>query len=225
MTDASRYTVSVRKTEVDGEVCFEARAKEFPDIVTYGESALEAYELVLDAVETIVTDAQERARAIPQPQQETEGATGRITLRLPKSVHARAVERAQDEGVSLNTYLVSIISEAGARVRQSDPWFEEATSPGLVSIAGSPSLNFQGFIPPHKGGVRLGVSLLAHKLLKPTTHATSVDWYTYDALFGEVTSSHEAEKIIDLAREKAREVATPKLVSASQKRRGEKKHG
>ena len=37
--------------------------------------------------------------------------SGQIRLRMPKSLHADLSDRAKDEGVSLNTYIVTLLSE------------------------------------------------------------------------------------------------------------------
>ena len=52
--DAQNYSISVRKGIFDGEECFEARVREFPDLVEYADSSDEAYALVVDAIETTI---------------------------------------------------------------------------------------------------------------------------------------------------------------------------
>ncbi|WP_373371125.1 toxin-antitoxin system HicB family antitoxin, partial [Proteus mirabilis] len=38
---------------------------------------------------------------------ETDNVSGRLTLRLPKSIHAKCIKAAESDGVSLNTYLTT----------------------------------------------------------------------------------------------------------------------
>jgi predicted HicB family RNase H-like nuclease len=38
--------------------------------------------------------------------------SGKFVLRLPKSLHRRLAQQAEQEGVSLNQYAVSLLSEA-----------------------------------------------------------------------------------------------------------------
>jgi len=53
------------------------------------------------------------ARPEPEPvEPEDEGATARITLRIPESVKARAEEYAARSGASLNTWLVNVVRAA-----------------------------------------------------------------------------------------------------------------
>ena len=48
----------------------------------------------------------------PLPEDVEEGDMGRITLRIPESVKAKAEERAADAGQSLNTWLVNVVRAA-----------------------------------------------------------------------------------------------------------------
>jgi hypothetical protein len=53
------------------------------------------------------------ARPEPEPAEpEDEGATARITLRIPESVKARAEEYAARSGASLNSWLVNVVRAA-----------------------------------------------------------------------------------------------------------------
>lgn len=64
---ADGYNISVRRGCFDGEMLFEARVKEFPDLVEYGESFVEAYQLAIDAIETTATVFVEQGTAMPPP--------------------------------------------------------------------------------------------------------------------------------------------------------------
>ena len=48
----------------------------------------------------------------PAPEDVEDGSLARITLRIPESVKAKAEERADDAGQSLNTWLVNIVRAA-----------------------------------------------------------------------------------------------------------------
>ena len=92
------YNITVRECVFDGESLFEARVKELPDVREYAESAREAYDLAIDTIETAFP-------ASPQDQ-----FSGRMTLRLPKSLHRALASAAEDEGVSLNQHLVTALA-------------------------------------------------------------------------------------------------------------------
>ncbi|MEO7741736.1 MAG: toxin-antitoxin system HicB family antitoxin [Usitatibacter sp.] len=110
MTDATRYTIAVRKVVVDGEDLFEAKVKELPDVATYAATFADAYDVAIDAINSLAEVAAASARAFPEPAKDDEDVSGRFTLRMPKSIHARAIDYARREETSLNTYLISLIS-------------------------------------------------------------------------------------------------------------------
>lgn len=108
--DAQAYGVTIRRDIFEGETLFEARVREFPDLVTYGDSQDEAYELMVDAIETTAEAFAEMGRAVPPVQNIPEDFSGRVTLRLPKTLHRAMAMAAGAEGVSLNQHLVNVLS-------------------------------------------------------------------------------------------------------------------
>ena len=84
---------------------------EFPDLpgcISDGETVDEAIANGMDAKQGWLEVAKEQDRPIPEPGGQL---SGKWVQRVPKSVHARLVERAEREGVSLNTLVVSLIAE------------------------------------------------------------------------------------------------------------------
>jgi predicted HicB family RNase H-like nuclease len=108
--NAYAYNITVRQGIFEGEKCFEARVKELPDIAEYGDSHVEAYELALDSIETTAEVFEEKGRKMPQPCEPEEEFSGRVTLRLPKTLHRTLATKAEEEGVSLNQLLVSALA-------------------------------------------------------------------------------------------------------------------
>jgi predicted HicB family RNase H-like nuclease len=108
--DPNAYNISIRCDNFDGERLFEARVKELPDLVEYSESYEDAYELAVDAIETAAKIFAEKGRAFPTAAVPADDFSGRVTLRLPRSLHRALAEAAESEGVSLNQYLVSVLS-------------------------------------------------------------------------------------------------------------------
>lgn len=104
------YSITVRKIDFDGDSHFEARVKELPDVREYGESAGEAYELAIDTIETAATMFAEDGRPFPSPAVVQDEFSGRVTLRLSKSLHRALAYSAGDEGVSLNQHLVNVLA-------------------------------------------------------------------------------------------------------------------
>jgi len=90
---------------------------EFPDLLgcmSDGETIEEAIENGRDAIVCWMKAAKEAGRAIPKPG-ELEKQSGKWVQRVPKSIHLRLVEKAEQEGVSLNTLVITIIAEALGR--------------------------------------------------------------------------------------------------------------
>jgi len=88
---------------------------EFPDLpgcLSDGETVDEAIASGMDAKRAWIEVAKEANRPIPEPGGQL---SGKWVQRVPRSVHARLVERAAREGVSLNTLVVSLIAEGLGR--------------------------------------------------------------------------------------------------------------
>ena len=110
MIDPERYNINLRRVSIDGDVLYEARVKEFPDATEYADTAQEAYELALDTIKASLEVLQEQGRSFPEPASVVEDYSGRVTLRVPKSLHRRLALTAEDEEISLNQYLVSLLA-------------------------------------------------------------------------------------------------------------------
>lgn len=109
--DPYAYTITIQKVEVDGESVFEATIAELPDAADYADSFNEAYALAIQTIEGAAELFAESGREFPKPQKHEKEYSGRVTLRMPKTLHARADNVADKEGVSLNQFLVSVIAE------------------------------------------------------------------------------------------------------------------
>ena len=81
MIDPHAYNITVRRSEFEGEVCFEARVKELPDLAEYGDTFEEVYALAIDAIETMADVFAEKGRPMPVPQEVVDDYSGRVTLR------------------------------------------------------------------------------------------------------------------------------------------------
>lgn len=125
MFDASRYTISIKKIDEDGQILYQATVKELPDVGPYAENPHQAYELALDIIKTLNEMATEEGRHFPAPTETETEFSGRFTLRLPKTLHRKAAQLSDSEGVSLNQFFVSVIAESvGERkaLKMSSAW-------------------------------------------------------------------------------------------------------
>lgn len=84
---------------------------DLPGCMSDGETVEEALKMGEDAKKCWIEAALENGADIPKPYSFNENYNGRITLRTPKSLHRQLIEEAKDEGVSLNQYLLYLISK------------------------------------------------------------------------------------------------------------------
>jgi antitoxin HicB len=89
---------------------YTAEILEFAGCVTEGDTATEALENLETAAEAWIEAALNMGQEIPEPSDSQEYG-GRIALRLPRSLHGRAIRMAEREGTSLNQFLVAAIAE------------------------------------------------------------------------------------------------------------------
>ena len=116
MLQPSDYTISIKRGHFEGELCYEARIKELPDVAEYADSHTEAYDLAIDTIETTAEIFKQEGRSMPEPALSNVEFSGRITLRLSKTLHRLLAEQADDEVVSLNQHIVNQLSfNAGLR--------------------------------------------------------------------------------------------------------------
>jgi len=110
MIDPTKYTITVRKGLFDDEECFEARVAELPDVAEYADSFDEAYALAIDTIETTAAIFEQQGKTMPLPFVPADDYSGRVTLRLPKSLHRALAKAANSEGVSLNQHLTNVLN-------------------------------------------------------------------------------------------------------------------
>lgn len=89
---------------------YTARIQEFPGCVAQGDSPAEAYEKLEQAARSWIVAAQDLGQEIPRPRTD-EAFSGRILLRLPKSLHRKAAAMAEQDGTSLNQFIVTAVAE------------------------------------------------------------------------------------------------------------------
>lgn len=89
---------------------YTAEILEFPGCVTEGDTADEALGNLEVAAEGWIEATLNANQRIPEPSDSQE-YRGRVALRLPRSLHRRAVQLAEREGTSLNQFLVAAVAE------------------------------------------------------------------------------------------------------------------
>lgn len=97
---------------------FYAEILEFPGCYAQGETIDEAYKNLEIAAESWILVSLDRHQEIPEPTSSV-GYSGRVVLRLPRSLHRQASKRAARDRTSLNTYLVAAVA---AKVEAQDQY-------------------------------------------------------------------------------------------------------
>jgi antitoxin HicB len=98
-----------------GEGGYVAEIKDLPGCLTQGETLEETIDNIDEAKELWIETVYESGKEIPLPSTEI-SYSGKLLLRIPKSLHRRLAETAEKEGVSLNQYILSILSEASGKL-------------------------------------------------------------------------------------------------------------
>ena len=113
MTDTSRYPAHVFwSNEDDG---FIAVASDLPGCSAFGESQHEALTELQSAIGAWIEAARAAGNPIPDPSQPAAEniCSGKILVRMPKSLHAQLARAAKTEAVSLNQHIVFLLNSGG----------------------------------------------------------------------------------------------------------------
>ncbi len=92
-----------------------AAAEELPDCTSRADTAEQAIGRLKDAMAAWISAALKEGRDIPEPRTETT-PSGRLLLRMPRTLHAALTKAAERENVSLNQFITdSLASVVGWR--------------------------------------------------------------------------------------------------------------
>ena len=125
----NQYSINILWSDEDE--CFVATILEFPNLSAFGETYEEAISDAQEVLEMALASLESDGIPAPQPNKCPSlfrQYSGQIRLRIPKSLHGKLTENAENEGVSLNTYMVSLLSENNATntiSRKIDSRFDE----------------------------------------------------------------------------------------------------
>lgn len=104
------YSISlVPEAEKDGRKYWVARIPLLNGCMAVGDTPDGALTLLDAAKREWLADALEAGEEIPVPAKKR--ASGKFTLRLSKSLHEKLIEEAEEDGVSLNQYISTILAE------------------------------------------------------------------------------------------------------------------
>jgi antitoxin HicB len=110
--EAPKYPFEIRALTTEEGGGYLITFPDLPGCMSDGETIEEAIANGADAEAAWLQAAKKWGDAIPKP---GEGQSGKFVQRLPKSLHARLVARARQEGVSMNTLVTAVLAEALGR--------------------------------------------------------------------------------------------------------------
>lgn len=108
MSDTRRYPAQVFWSDEDEG--YIALAPDLPGCSAFGDSQEEAIAELQHAITAWREAAQKAGNPVPKPSQPASDYSGKLLLRMPKSLHAQLARAAETEGVSLNQYLIFRLS-------------------------------------------------------------------------------------------------------------------
>ena len=107
------YHVSVVRNDETKGSTWAASVEELPECTASGATPEEAVERVRRLMTTWIAEALESDRAIPEPRTERT-PSGRLLVRMPRSLHAELAREADTEGISLNQLITTALAGAVA---------------------------------------------------------------------------------------------------------------
>ncbi|MFA5521472.1 MAG: toxin-antitoxin system HicB family antitoxin [Castellaniella sp.] len=110
--DPSRYTVEIKRISTPEDEVYEAKVKEIPGVSAYAKSPANAFDEARDALEALHELSQEQGLDFPKPLPAINPRhSGRVTLRMSRTLHYQAALIAEYEGVSLNALITEALFE------------------------------------------------------------------------------------------------------------------
>lgn len=86
----------------------------------WGKTEVEAIREARDAIAAWIKAAKSMKRVVPKPSNPADerGYSGKFLMRVPKRLHAEMVRAAKTQGVSLNQYVLYLLTERHVRNRR-----------------------------------------------------------------------------------------------------------
>ncbi len=114
MRDLSQYPFEIRPLSDEEGGGFLISFTDFTECISDGETIEETIQNGMDALQETIAALESLNLAVPEPG--SGGSySGKFIQRVPKSIHARLVIRAKQEGVSMNSLVTSILAESLGR--------------------------------------------------------------------------------------------------------------
>jgi predicted HicB family RNase H-like nuclease len=99
---AEEYSFTVVWSEDDA--CFIGRVDEFPSLAAHGSTQEKALREIRHVVEYVLEDLAAEKENVPVPLSKRP-FSGKLNVRMPKTLHRRLAAESEREGVSLNNWI------------------------------------------------------------------------------------------------------------------------
>jgi antitoxin HicB len=163
--------------EADGS--FRAEILEFPGCIAVGGTPGAALDAVETAAASWLEGALERGQPIPEPVDNNE-FSGRMVVRMPRSLHKKATRVAGRDRVSLNQLVVASIAEyVGERARPSGGGTLNFVTNSSTHIAVNTIMPIVGVAAGPTvlgGGALAGAVFLPNGGIQPVTSSLGAPW-------------------------------------------------
>lgn len=100
------YTIKM----VNEDDTFHTEVEELSGCWSEGKTPDEAYRNTMDAIKLWISSAIERGIKVPTPKIEEKEYSGKVILRMPKTLHKHLSEEAEKENTSLNQLMLYLLS-------------------------------------------------------------------------------------------------------------------
>ena len=107
--DLPYHIVLVRDETGDGDVGWVVSVSELPGCISQGDSPEEAVAQIRDAMLGWISVTLQDGGTVPEPRPEGE-FSGRLLVRMPRSLHAALAYQASQDGASLNQHIVAALA-------------------------------------------------------------------------------------------------------------------
>jgi len=141
-----KYSVSIRWSDEDKG--FIAAVPELPGLSAFGANQAEALAELKIASAAYLKSLKKSGRPFPAPAKAVT-YSGQLRLRMPKEMHSELAESAEREGVSLNTYILLLLSKRNgqkeilARINELEGRFQNV----VYSLESNATNNAQSLVP------------------------------------------------------------------------------
>ena len=126
---------------------FRAEIQEFPGCIATGDTEVDALAALKDVALSWLESVAAMGKAIPEPMEYLQ-YSGKLVLRMPKTLHRKAAVAAERDGTSLNQFIVSSVAEQigmrSAGTAHKQPYGHIVLMPYLVISSGE-------FVPKRSG--------------------------------------------------------------------------